>query len=186
LVVGRRWGMEVVAERCAGIDVGKREVQASIRVPDGQGGRRKETRTYSTFTSSVEAMAQWLGDEGVTEVVMESTGSFWKPIWYVLEDRGFELKLVNSRHVKMVPGRKTDVKDAEWLAELLEHGLLRGSFVPPPAIRKLRDLTRYRKRLIQTRAVPTSASGSRRPWRTPASSWLRSPPTSWGCRAPRC
>ena len=152
MVVGRRWGMEVVAERCAGIDVGKREVQASIRVPDGQGGRRKETRTYSTFTSSVEAMAQWLGDEGVTEVVMESTGSFWKPIWYVLEDRGFELKLVNSRHVKMVPGRKTDVKDAEWLAELLEHGLLRGSFVPPPAIRKLRDLTRYRKRLIQTRA----------------------------------
>src|SRR5438128_10547644 len=97
-------------------------------------------------------MAQWVTDEGVTEVVMESTGPFWKPIWYLLEERGFDLKLVNSRHVRILPGRKTDVKDAEWLAELLEHGLLRGSFVPPPAIRKLRDLTRYRKRLIQTRA----------------------------------
>ena len=144
--------MEVVVERCAGLDIGKREVQASIRVPDGEGGRRRETRTYSTYTSSVESMAQWLAGEGVTDVVMESTGPYWKPIWYVLEEGPFTLKLVNSRHVKMVPGHKTDVKDAEWLAELLEHGLLRGSFVPPPAIRKLRDLTRYRKRLIQTRA----------------------------------
>ena len=153
MVVVRRWGaMEVLVERCAGLDIGKKQVQASIRVPDGEGGRRKETRTYSTFTPSIETMAQWLADEGVTEVVMESTGPFWKPIWYVLEERGFDLKLVNSRHVRILPGRKTDVKDAEWLAELLEHGLLRGSFVPPPAIRKLRDLTRYRKRLIQTRA----------------------------------
>ncbi len=144
--------MEVVVARCAGLDIGKRAVQASIRVPDGEGGRRKETRTYSSFTSSIESMAQWLADEGVTEVVMESTASFWKPIWYVLEEGPFTLQLANSRHVRMVPGRKTDVKDAEWLAELLEHGLLRGSFVPPPAIRKLRDLTRYRKRLIQTRA----------------------------------
>src|ERR1700704_5738629 len=133
--------MEAVVERCAGLDIGKREVQASIRVPDGQGGRRRETRTYSTYTSSVESMAQWLAGEGVTDVVMESTGPYWKPIWYVLEEGPFTLKLVNSRHVKMVPGHKTDVKDAEWLAELLEHGLLRGSFVPPPAIRKLRDLT---------------------------------------------
>ena len=81
---------------------------------------------------------------------MEATGQYWKPIWYVLEDRGFDLKLVNARHVKMVPGRKTDLADAAWLAELLEHGLLRSSFVPPAAIRELRDLTRYRKRLIQT------------------------------------
>src|SRR5438034_7124361 len=86
---------------------------------------------------------------------MEATGQYGKPIWYVLEGRGFELKLVNARHVKILPGRKTDVGDAAWLAELLEHGLLRGSFVPPPAIRELRDLTRYRKRLIQAHASET-------------------------------
>jgi transposase len=94
-------------------------------------------------------MAEWFATEGVTEVVMEATGSYWKAPWYLLEDRGFELKLVNARHVKILPGRKSDVLDAEWLAELLEHGLLRSSFVPPAAIRELRDLTRYRKRLIQ-------------------------------------
>jgi transposase len=97
----------------------------------------------------LEALAEWLREEGVTEVVMEATGQYWKPVWYVLEEYGFGLMLVNARHVKIVPGRKTDVADAVWLAELLEHGLLRGSFVPPPAIRQLRDLTRYRKRLIQ-------------------------------------
>jgi hypothetical protein len=90
------------------------------------------------------------GRQRVVEVVMEATGPYWKPIWYVLEDRDVALKLVNAKHVKMVPGRKTDMADAAWLAELLEHGLLRGSFVPEPAIRELRDLTRYRKRLIQT------------------------------------
>src|SRR4051812_8043722 len=95
-------------------------------------------------------MTEWFVAEGVTQVVMEATGSYWKPVWYVLEDRAFaELKLVNAQHVKIVPGRKSDVLDAEWLAELLEHGLLRGSFVPPAAIRQLRDLTRYRKRLVQ-------------------------------------
>src|SRR5438034_5597874 len=86
---------------------------------------------------------------------MEATGQYWKPIWYVLEERGFELLLVNARHVKMVPGRKTDVADAAWLAQLLEVGLLRGSFVPPPAIRELRDLTRYRRRLVQDRSRET-------------------------------
>jgi len=90
-----------------------------------------------------------LAAEGVTEIAMEATGSYWKPVWYVLEERSFALKLVNAHHVKILPGRKSDVLDAEWLAELLEHGLLRGSFVPPPVIRELRDLTRYRKRLIQ-------------------------------------
>ena len=117
--------------------------------PDGR-GRRKQTRTFSSFTGDIEALADWFAEEGVTEVVMEATGSYWKPVWYVLEERPFELKLVNAHHVKILPGRKSDVLDAEWLAELLEHGLLRGSFVPPPAIRELRDLTRYRKRLIQT------------------------------------
>ena len=141
--------VDLLVERCCGLDVGKDEVVACVRTPDGSGGRRKQTRTFSTFTSSVEALAEWLRVEGVTEVVMEATGQYWKPIWYGLEGRGFALQLVNARHVKILPGRKTDVADAEWLAELLEHGLLRGSFVPPAAIRELRDLTRYRKRLIE-------------------------------------
>ena len=143
--------MDVIVERCAGLDVGKDEVVACVRTPRPSGkGRQADLRVFPTFTSSLEALADWLAGSGVTEVVMEATGPYWKPIWYVLEDRGFELKLVNAKHVKMVPGRKTDMADAAWLAELLEHGLLRGSFVPPPAIRELRDLTRYRKRLIQT------------------------------------
>jgi transposase len=141
--------VETVVERCAGLDVAKDEVVACVRVPDGTGGRRQETKTFRTFTADLEALADWMASEGVTQVVMEATGQYWKGVWYVLEERRFELMLVNARHVKIVPGRKTDVKDAEWLAQLLEHGLLRGSFVPPPAIRELRDLTRYRKRLIQ-------------------------------------
>jgi transposase len=141
--------VELVVPRCAGLDVAKDQVVACVRVPDGQGGRRQEVRTYPTFTSGLEALADWLQAEDVTQVVMEATGQYWKPVWYVLEERGLALLLVNARHVKILPGRKTDVTDAAWLAELLEHGLLRGSFVPPAAIRQLRDLTRYRKRLIQ-------------------------------------
>jgi transposase len=141
--------VEVVVPRCAGLDVGKEEVVACVRAPDGPGGRRQEVRTFETFTSSLEALADWLGRESITQVVMEATGQYWKPVWYVLEERGFDLMLVNARHVKILPGRKTDVGDAAWLAELLELGLLRGSFVPPPVIRELRDLTRYRKRLSQ-------------------------------------
>ena len=142
--------MDVIFERCCGLDVGKDEVVCCVRTPNGSGGRRQEIRTYSTFTVHLEALASWLIEEGVTEVVMEATGQYWKPIWYVLEEQGFELMLVNARHVKILPGRKTDVGDAAWLCELLEHGLLRGSFVPPQEIRELRDLTRYRKRLVQS------------------------------------
>jgi transposase len=145
--------VEVVYERCAGLDVGKDEVVACIRVPDGAGGRRQELHTYPTFSSGLESLAEWLQNHDVTQVVLEATGQYWKPIWYVLEERGLELLLVNARHVKLLPGRKTDVADAAWLAELLEHGLLRGSFVPPAAIRQLRDLTRYRKRLIQAHSA---------------------------------
>jgi transposase len=142
--------VDVLVERCAGIDIGKNEVVACVRGPGPVGrGRRKLTRTFSSFTGALEAMADWFAAEGVTEIAMEATGPYWKPVWYVLEDRAFALRLVNAQHVKILPGRKSDVLDAEWLAELLEHGLLRGSFVPPPAIRELRDLTRYRKRLIQ-------------------------------------
>jgi transposase len=143
--------MEVIVERCAGLDVGKDEVVGCVRIPSPSGrGRSAELRTFLTFTSGLEELADWLSAHGVTEVVMEATGQYWKPIWYVLEERGFDLKLVNAKHVKMVPGRKTDLADAAWLAQLLEHGLLAASFVPPAPIRELRDLTRYRKRLIQT------------------------------------
>ena len=146
--------MEVIVECCAGLDVGKDGVVACVRVPTPSGKRRRsELRTFPTFTSGLEELAGWLTGHGVTEVVMEATGQYWKPIWYLLEDRGLELRLVNARHVRMVPGRKTDLADAAWLAELLEHGLLRSSFVPPAEIRELRDLTRYRKRLIQTHAA---------------------------------
>ncbi|MDD7936796.1 IS110 family transposase, partial [Actinomycetospora straminea] len=143
--------MDTLIERCAGIDIGKDEVVACVRTPKPGGrGRVKKTRTFATFTSSLEAMVEWFAAEAVTAVVMEATGSYWKPVWYLLEERpGWELLLVNAHHVKILPGRKSDVLDAEWLAELLEHGLLRGSFVPPKTIRELRDLTRYRKRLIQ-------------------------------------
>lgn len=141
--------MDLLVDRVAGLDVAKDEVVAAVRTPDGSGGRRQEIRTFRTFTANVEALADWLASEKVTEVVMEATGQYWKPIWYILEERDFDLKLVNARHVNILPGHKSDVADAAWLAELLEHGLLRGSFVPPPAIRELRDLTRYRKRLIQ-------------------------------------
>src|SRR3954464_6777048 len=143
--------MDVLIERCAGIDIGKHEVVACVRTPaPGGRSRRKQTRTFASFTGALEEMAEWFLAEGVTAVAMEATGPYWKPVWYVLEDRPFEqLLLVNAQQVKILPGRKSDVLDAEWLAELLEHGLLRGSFVPPPAIRDLRDLTRYRKRLIQ-------------------------------------
>ena len=149
--------VQVVVERCAALDVAKAEVVACVRVPDPQGGsgRRQEVRTFPGFTSGLEDLADWLADQGVTEVVMEATGQYWKPCWWVLEERGLQLMLVNARHVKVLPGRKTDVGDAAWLAELLECGLLRGSFVPPPAIRELRDLTRYRKRLIQTHTAET-------------------------------
>lgn len=148
--------MDLVLERCAGIDIGKDEVVACVRTPGPGGrGRSKHTRTFQSFTGDLEAMADWFADEGVTEVAMEATGSYWKPVWYVLEDRAFELKLVNAHHLKILPGRKSDILDAEWIAELLEHGLLRGSFVPPRVIRELRDLTRYRKRLVQTHTQET-------------------------------
>ena len=148
--------MDIVVARCAGLDVHKRQVTVCVRTPDDKGGRRRVVRTFRTFLDDLERLREWLLAEGVTEVVMEATGSYWKPIWYVLEEADeLELRLVNARHVKQVPGRKTDVKDAEWLAQLLECGLLAGSFVPPAVIRQLRDLTRYRKRLIQDRTRET-------------------------------
>jgi transposase len=129
----------------------QKTVTACVRTPGTGGGRRAQVRTWRTFTQDLDQLRCWLVEQDVTVVVMEATGVYWKPVWYALEGH-FELRLVNARHVKRVPGRKTDVKDAEWLAQLAECGLLAGSFVPPPAIRQLRDLTRYRTRLVQQRA----------------------------------
>jgi transposase len=143
--------MEQVFERVCGLDVHKATIAACVRVPDGKGKRAQYVQTFGTTTADLLALRDWLEAHGVTHVAMESTGVYWKPVYYVLEERVTCL-LVNATHVKKVPGRKTDVQDCAWLAQLLEHGLLRGSFVPPAPIRELRDLTRYRKSLIRERA----------------------------------
>jgi transposase len=142
--------MERVVERCAGLDVHKDTVMACVRVPGGDGERVQELREYGTTTVELLALRDWLLAWGVTVVAMESTGVYWKPVFYLLED-DFECWLLNAKHLKNVPGRKTDVADAAWIAQLVEHGLVRPSFVPPRPIRELRNLTRYRKALIQER-----------------------------------
>ena len=135
--------MDVVHSRCAGLDVHQATVVATARVPGERGGRRIVTQTFGTMTADLLTLRDWLQAHGVTHVALESTGVYWKPVYYVLED-AFSLLLINMQALKHVPGRKTDVKDSEWLAQLLECGLLKASFVPPPAIRELRDLTRHR------------------------------------------
>jgi transposase len=123
---------------------------ASVRVPDGKGGREEQTRGFGTTTPELLALRDWLVAEGVTLVGMESTGVYWRPVYYVLED-AMECWLLNARHLRNVPGRKTDVKDAQWIAQLVEHGLVRPSFVPPKPIRELRNLTRYRRAQAEER-----------------------------------
>lgn len=145
--------MDVLYERCAGLDVHKATVVGCVRGPGRQRGeRRSETKTFATTMRGLQELAEWLAAHGVSHAAMESTGVYWRPVYAVLEG-SVELLLVNARHVKMVPGRKTDVRDCEWLAQLLECGLLRGSFVPPAAVRDLRDLTRSRKALIRERGT---------------------------------
>ncbi|MGH9039580.1 MAG: IS110 family transposase [Acidimicrobiia bacterium] len=142
---------EELIERCAGIDVGQAEVVVCARVPDHLGRRTALVESFGTTVPDLLALHDWLAGLGVTHVAMESTGVYWKSPYYLLED-DFEVLLVNAAHVKHVPGRKTDTIDAAWLALLLSRGLLRASFVPPPPIRELRDLTRYRKALINERS----------------------------------
>ncbi len=144
--------MHVVHERCCGLDVHKTSVVACLLVAEGEGRSRKEVRTFGTMTADILALADWLAEQGVTHVAMESTGVYWKPIWNLLEDQ-FSLLLVNARHIKAVPGRKTDVRDSEWIADLLQHGLLRPSFVPSRPQRELRELVRYRTTLVRERAA---------------------------------
>jgi transposase len=139
--------MEIVHTNCAGLDVHKKTVVAAILVPG-----KKETRTFETMTSDLLALSDWLTGEGVTHVAMESTGEYWKPVFNILENN-FEVLLVNAQHIKSVPGRKTDIKDAEWIADLLRHGLLKASFIPPVGQRELRELTRYRTTFVREKAT---------------------------------
>ena len=139
--------MEVVHPRCSGLDVHKKTVVACVMVPG-----RKEVRTFGTVTAELLRLSDWLQEEGVTTVAMESTGVYWKPVFNVLETTGLELLVVNAQHIKAVPGRKTDVKDAEWIADLLRHGLVRASFIPSRPQRELRELVRYRKTVVEQRS----------------------------------
>ena len=143
--------MQVMYSRCAGLDVHKTTVVACVMITANNGQVESETATFGTTTPDVLALSDWLRERQVTHVAMESTGVYWKPIYHLLEGN-FELLVVNAQHVKALPGRKTDVKDAEWICDLLRHGLLRGSFIPPRPQRQLRELTRHRSNLVERRA----------------------------------
>jgi len=143
--------MQVVYPRCCGVDVHKRSVVACVLITDEAGAATRRVRTFGTMTADLLALSDWLRQCGVTHVAMESTGVFWRPVFNLLEEDGRTLILVNAQHLARVPGRKTDIKDSEWLADLLRHGLLRPSFIPPAPIRALRELTRYRRTLVQER-----------------------------------
>jgi transposase len=143
--------MEVIHPRCAGLDVHKQSVVACVRIATN-GAPTQEVRTFTTTTSGLLSLADWLDASAVQHVAMEATGVYWKPVWHVLEGH-FQLILANAAHVKNVPGRKTDVNDAMWLADLLAHGLIRASFVPPVAVQELRSLTRTRKQFVRERSA---------------------------------
>jgi len=142
--------MDVLIERCAGLDVHRDTVVATVRSPGGGGGRRARTRTFSTTTGALVELADWLEAERVTLVGMESTGVYWKPVFYTLEER-MSVWLLNAQHLRNVPGRKTDVGDSVWIAQLIEHGLVTPSFVPPRSVRLLRDWTRHGRRISEER-----------------------------------
>lgn len=143
--------MEVLYPNCAGLDVHKDSVVAGLRLA-GDGPARSEVRSFATTTPGLLALSAWLGEHGCTHIAMEATGIYWKPVWHILSDGDFTLILANAAHVKNVPGRKTDVADAVWLADLLAHGLIRASFVPPPATQEMRALLRTRKQLVREQA----------------------------------
>lgn len=143
--------MKSVYERCAGLDVHQRSIVACRIVLDTAGQSSQEMRTFGSMTADLLQLSDWLRAGQVTHVAMESTGVYWKPVFNILED-SFEVLLVNAKHIKFVPGRKTDVKDAQWIAELLQHGLLKASFIPPQTQRDLRELVRYRTHLVDERA----------------------------------
>lgn len=142
--------MDVLFTHCARLDVHKKTVVACVILPAPKGGWHKETRTFTTMTSDLLSLSDWLQSLAITHVALESTGEYWRPVFNILEGN-FEVLLINAQHVKAVPGRKTDVNDAEWIADLLQHGLLRASFIPPVAQRDLRDLTRHRSNFVRER-----------------------------------
>jgi transposase len=144
--------MEIVHTRCCGLDVHKKTVVACVLLTGTDGVVERQVRTFNTMTADLLALGDWLSNLGVSQVAMESTGVYWRPVFNVLEDEERTLLLVNPQHMRAVPGKKTDVRDSEWLADLLRHGLLRASFIPPAPIRAVRELTRYRKTLVQQRA----------------------------------
>src|SRR2546429_9495509 len=144
--------MQALVERGCGLDVHQATVVACLLIVRKDGKVQKQMRTFGTTTQELLSLRQWLLSEGCTQVAMESTGVYWKPVYTILEG-ALEIVVANAQHVKKVPGRKTDVKDAEWIADLLCHGLLRSSFVPPKPIRELRDLTRYRRKLVESQAA---------------------------------
>lgn len=144
--------MDELIERCAGLDVHRDTVVATVRSPKPSGaGRAVQTRTFATTTAGLTALGNWLAGERVELVGMESTGVYWKPVFFLLEQRVERVWLLNAEHLRNVPGRKTDVADSAWIAQLVEHGLVAPSFVPPPPIRELRDLTRHRRVLVEER-----------------------------------
>jgi transposase len=165
--------MEVLHRRCAGLDVPKDTVVACVRHA-GNGAVKREVRTFKTTTKEPLALSEWLTAEGCTQIAMEATGVYWKPVWHILSDGDFVLALATAAHVKNVPGRKTDVSDAAWLADLLAHGLIRSSFVPDQQTQEMRDLLGTRKQLVRERSrhvqrlqktleMPTSSSPRRSP-----------------------
>jgi transposase len=144
--------MQTLVERGCGLDVHQATVVACLLIVLQNGKVQKQVRTFGTTTRALLTLREWLLSEGCTHVAMESTGVYWKPVYAILEG-GLEIVVANAQHVRKVPGRKTDVKDAEWIADLLCHGLLRSSFVPPQPIRELRDLTRYRRKLVESQSA---------------------------------
>jgi transposase len=148
--------MQVVHTHSCGLDVHKKTVVACVLITQEDGTVMRQVRTFHTMTQELLALSDWLDARSITHIAMESTGVYWQPVYNILEDGIRTILLVNAQHIKAVPGRKTDTKDSEWLADLLRHGLLQGSFIPPAPIRALRDLTRYRKTLVQERAREAS------------------------------
>jgi transposase len=144
--------MQALVERCCGLDVHQETVVARLLIGAPGAQPTKEVRTFRTMTRDLEALRDWLKEAGVTHVGMESTGVYWRPVYAVLEGH-FELIVGNARHMRNVPGRKSDVKDSEWIADLVRHGLIARSFVPPRPLRDLRDLLRYRRKLVESQAA---------------------------------
>src|SRR5215216_1314545 len=143
--------MEIIHERCCGLDVHQQTVVACVLVTGADGAVQRRVRTFGTMTADLLALSDWLDGLAVTQIAIESTGVYWRPVFNILEGEGRAITLVNPQHLRAVPGRKTDVKDSAWLADLLRHGLVRPSFIPPAPVRDLRELTRYRKSLVQQR-----------------------------------